>query len=107
MTVVSARFGTVEARPSSIRSLGTWVSPADIARLIDAVATTSAGGGHVVWGISANSAGLVDHSAGEAIGFHPLDDAADFAVDVVPRPDDDRSGLLGAQFTTWPLGEAW
>lgn len=107
MTVVSARIGTAEPHPSSARSLSTWISPADLARLVAAVASTDQRGGHVIWAISANTRRWTTTGAGERIGFHPLDDAevAAGAVDTANSFTGDTR--LGAAFTTLPLGEAW
>lgn len=78
MTVVSARLGTVEAQPSGTRSLSTWVSPADLVRLIGAVSVAEPGGS-VIWAISDNTRRWVSLDAGRAIGFDPVDDADAFA----------------------------
>lgn len=116
MTVVSARIMNFDDRPRSIRSLRIWVSPADLTRLVVAALRAPAGH-HIVWGVSANSRGVVDLGAGRAIGFEPRDDSEAFA-DVVAR----EAGLpdathlppagdvpLGGEFAdrTRPLGTAW
>ncbi|QOR71636.1 NAD(P)-dependent oxidoreductase [Ruania alkalisoli] len=79
MTVVTARLGTVKEEPPDARALTTWLSPDDMVRLIEAVATTEATGGHVVWGFSQNTHSPLRLDAGRAIGFTPVDDAAVFA----------------------------
>ncbi|GAB2981444.1 NAD-dependent epimerase/dehydratase family protein [Frigoribacterium salinisoli] len=73
--VVSARIMTSEPEPSTARSLGTWLSPADAARLVEAALALDVPGHHVVWGVSRNTRCPVSHAAGEAIGFLARDDA--------------------------------
>ncbi|WP_375401513.1 NAD-dependent epimerase/dehydratase family protein [uncultured Amnibacterium sp.] len=116
MTVVSARIMNFDDRPRSVRSLRIWVSPADLTRLVLAALTAPAGH-HIVWGVSANSRGVVDLAAGRAIGFEPRDDAEAFA-DVVAREAGfpDATHLppagdvpIGGDFAdrSRPLGEDW
>jgi len=109
MTVVSARIGTAIARPDSARCLSTWLSPADLVRLIEACGTSAAAGGHVVWAVSNNTRRVVSLEAGHVIGFHPLDDAEQYAEELgnpVPMPDDE---LLAGAFADddHPVGAHW
>jgi len=104
--VVSARIMTSEPEPSTARSLGTWLSPADAARLVEAALVLDDPGHHVVWGVSRNTRCPVSHAAGEAVGFVALDDAEAFA----DRFDDaDKQAaardVLGGVFATAPLGQ--
>lgn len=116
MAVVSARIMNFDDRPRSIRSLRIWVSPADLTRLVVA-ALHAPSGHHIVWGVSANSRGVVDLAAGRSIGYEPKDDAEAFA-DVVAReaglPDATHlppaGGVpIGGDFAdrSRPLGEDW
>jgi len=50
LTVVTARIMTFGEAPSGRSSLRWWLSGDDMARLVEAVRTTDAGGHHVVWG---------------------------------------------------------
>jgi len=77
--VVSARIMTSEPEPSTARSLGTWFSPDDAARLVEAALALDEPGHHVVWGVSRNTRCPVSHAAGEAIGFLARDDAEAWA----------------------------
>ncbi len=76
MSVVSARIGAFGERPSSRRALLMWSSPDDLARLVQATVDLREPGHHVVWAVSRNTGSPADLSAGEAIGFHPADDAS-------------------------------
>lgn len=107
MTVVSARIMTFAEAPFGPRSLQSWLSPADMTRLVLAVLTTEARGHHVVWGVSANTRRQVDLAPGRAIGFEPLDDAERFADEVADEEGGAAPGLLGGPFALpgYALGE--
>jgi len=102
--VVSARIMTAVERPFDARSLGTWLSAGDAARLVEAALTTTATGHHVVWGVSRNTRRPVSLAAGEAIGYHPVDDAEAYA-DEVDEPPVGGSTPIGGGFVDHPLGE--
>ncbi|MEU4558368.1 NAD(P)-dependent oxidoreductase [Actinoplanes sp. NPDC023936] len=110
MTVVSARIGTVEAEPRGVRSLSTWLSPADMVRLIEATLRLDRTGHHVVNAISRNTRRWMSLTAGEKIGYHPADDAeawADRYPDAgPPTAPPDPNELLGGAWavSTDPLG---
>jgi len=91
MKIVSARIGTCKPVPDSERCLATWLSPADLARLVVATASdVGAPGHHVVWAVSANTRGWADLTPGRAIGYEPRDDAeqwADTIADTGAAPD--------------------
>ncbi len=80
MLIVSARLGTANPVPESPRTLHTWVSTADIARLVTATLTHPGLGHHIVWGMSNNTRSWFDQRAGQAIGYQPLDDAETYAA---------------------------
>ncbi|WP_457101280.1 NAD-dependent epimerase/dehydratase family protein [Microbacterium sp. P5_E9] len=105
MSVVAARLGTVEPEPTSIRSLSTWLSIADLARLVAAVTRLEKPGFHTVWGLSANQRGFADLSAGAEIGYVPVDDAEAFAARLAPEAQAGRITELGAGWIHHPLGE--
>jgi len=106
MTVVSARIMTFDDAPGGPRSLQSWLSPDDMARLVLATLTTSAGGHHVVWGVSRNTRRRVDLAPGLAIGFDPQDDAEAYAAGVEQRDPSRPPGVLGGGFadTAYLLG---
>jgi len=111
-TVVAARIGTIEERPSGLRSLSTWLSFADFVRLIEATATTRQRGFHVVWAVSANTRGWFPLEAGLAIGYRPEDDAERFAPEIEASTQGEppvSHGLIGGAFADdeHPLGGVW
>lgn len=114
MSVVSARIGTfaVAADIADKRTLATWFSPADAARLVEASLALEAPGHRLVWGMSRNTRRWVSLAAGEAMGFDPRDDAEDYAAQVpdAGEPTPPEAGIrLGGSFAddAHPLGGRW
>jgi uronate dehydrogenase len=111
MRIVSARIMTFGDRPHTARSRSTWLSPGDMARLIEAALTAPAGNS-VVWGVSANARRTVDLEPGRAIGYEPQDDADEHLPELaaelgLPSPDGIPpvgTDPLGGDFTVHPLG---
>ncbi|ODU07666.1 MAG: NAD-dependent dehydratase [Pseudonocardia sp. SCN 72-86] len=80
LDVVCLRIGTCFAEPFDRRRLATWLSPEDCARLVDAALTCPSPGFRTVWGVSANTRCQWSLRGGAAIGYHPQDDAEQFAA---------------------------
>lgn len=96
LSAVVLRIGSFAGRPLSRRHLSTWLSPADAVRLVHAAATADLAavrGYAVVWGISANTRAWWDPGPGHAIGYHPVDDAEDFAAAMEARPAEEQDEL--------------
>ena len=96
MAAVVLRIGSFAGRPRSRRHLSTWLSPGDAARLVDASATADLvplQNYAVVWGISNNTRGWWDLGPGRDIGYHPRDDAEDFAPEIEAEPESEQDGL--------------
>ncbi|MGA3216134.1 MAG: NAD(P)-dependent oxidoreductase [Acidimicrobiales bacterium] len=79
MNIVCLRIGSCFDLPESRRMLSTWLSPGDFVRLVRASLETSPPGFRLVWGVSANTRRWWSTAGGEAIGFHPQDNAESFA----------------------------
>lgn len=112
MSVVSARIGTLDPVPEAVRTLSTWLSPADAARLIEACAVWDEPGHRVVWGVSRNTRRYVSLAAGEAIGFSPCDDAEVYADTIpgagppaTPAPEIRLGGVWGGP--GFEMGRRW
>ena len=97
LDVVCLRIGSYRERPSDVRSLWSWLSPGDCARLVDASLSTPRPGFRVVWGVSANTRAAVSLSEARAIGYEPLDNAEDFAASV--SDDHDEWPDVGGRYT--------
>jgi uronate dehydrogenase len=74
---VSMRIGTYRTLPIDQRSLATWLSPGDVARLVDASLRHPDPGCLVVNGYSANTRIKVADSDWEFLGYRPRDNAED------------------------------
>ncbi len=104
LQVACLRIGTFAERPNDVRTLSTWLSPDDGARLIDACLRSSGLTYSLVWGVSANTRRTWSLDAGRAIGYDPQDDAEVYA-DQLGSPDPDPSdGLVGGGFTSAGFG---
>lgn len=108
--VTALRIGSCFEKPWDRRSLWTWMSPDDGARLLEACLATPEPGFRVVWGISRNTRNWWSLEAGEAIGYHPQDDSEVFAAEILGDGVDDgpqgpEERLAGGKFCFTPLGE--
>jgi len=99
MRVACLRIGSCLPRPVKPRTLATWLSPGDLVRLVSACLTSEEFRYCVVYGISRNTRRWWDLAPGEAIGYHPRDDAEAYADEVLapfdgawPLPDDCPQG---------------
>jgi uronate dehydrogenase len=101
MDVVCLRIGTCTPRPPTERSLATWLSPDDCARLVEAALSAPSPGFRIVWGVSANTRGRFSLAEARALGYEPRDDAEAFADEVPPAGELDRT-YLGGTFCALP-----
>jgi uronate dehydrogenase len=98
---VALRIGSFLPQPETTRNLSTWLSHDDAVRLVDAALTAPDPGFAIVYGISANTRAWWDLEPGRALGYHPQDDAEDFARSVPDAPDDELEGAyVGGPFAT-------
>jgi len=98
LDVVCLRIGSQLPRPARARHLSTWLSDGDVVRLVDAALSAPNPGFSVVFGISANTRGWWDMRPGRALGYHPVDDAEDYAEQMGDEVDP-YADLLGGEFT--------
>lgn len=98
LNVLSVRIGTCIERPETERHLGTWLSPDDCARLLEAAISLPSLGFRVVWGASANTRGVYSLDEAKALGYEPRDDSEVYANDVTPASDLDKAFLGGVEF---------
>jgi uronate dehydrogenase len=104
LDAVATRIGTFAPQPESRRMLSTWLSHDDAVRMVDACLTAPDPGFSVIYGISANSRAWWDLEPGRVLGYHPQDDAEQFAaaVEQVPMSEDDETEArhVGGMFVT-------
>lgn len=74
---VSMRIGTYRTLPIDQRSLATWLSPGDVARLVDASLRHPDPGCLIVNGYSANTRIKVADTNWDFLGYRPQDNAED------------------------------
>lgn len=107
------RIGAFRPRPLSPEDLAVWLSPDDAARLVECCLLAEPAGFRVLWGISRNTRRWWSLSEGEAIGYHPRDDAEDHLAAVLGSgafgPEDfdpaaARNFRVGGTFCSMPLG---
>jgi uronate dehydrogenase len=96
---IACRIGSFLPAPETTRHLATWLSHDDCVRMVEAALTATAPGFAVLYGISANSRAWWDLEPGRALGYHPADDAEEFA-DRVPVGADDaaEAAYVGGPF---------
>jgi uronate dehydrogenase len=96
---IACRIGSFLPAPETTRHLATWLSHDDCVRMVEAALTATAPGFAVLYGISANSRAWWDLEPGRALGYHPTDDAEEFA-DRVPVGQDDaaEAAYVGGPF---------
>jgi uronate dehydrogenase len=101
---VSTRIGSFGPKPTSRRQLSTWLSHDDTVRMFHAALTATAPGYAVLYGISNNARAWWDLEAGRALGYHPEDDAEQFAAEIeaVAETEDDHAEAahVGGPFAT-------
>ncbi len=87
LDVVCLRIGSFRERPTEWRHRWSWLSPGDLTRVVEAALRAPAPGFVVVWAVSANREAITSSAGAEAIGYRPVDDAADHGVDNLPGSD--------------------
>lgn len=107
--VTCLRIGSCFEKPWDARSLWTWMSPDDGARLFEACLATPEPGFRLVWGISRNTRRWWSLKAGEEIGYHPQDDSEIYAEELLGEdrdaiPDTPEQRLAGGKFCVAELG---
>ncbi|MCQ9135203.1 NAD-dependent epimerase/dehydratase family protein [Streptomyces hilarionis] len=107
LETVSVRIGSCFPRPTSVRMLSVWMSPADGARLFHAALTAENVGHTVVYGSSANTRLWWDLSSARALGYAPQDDSEEFAGKLIAEqgeldPENIAQAYLGGHFVSDP-----
>ncbi len=109
MNVTCLRIGSCFKKPWDPRSLWTWMSLDDGARLFEACLATPEPGFRIVWGIFRNTRRWWSLEAGEQIGYYPQDDSEVFAQEILAGVDESALGaperLVGGKFCFTELGE--
>ena len=104
MQVACLRIGTFAPRPPDRRSLSTWLSPDDCARLVDACLRAPHLAFALVWGISANTRRTWSLEEGLRLGYRPRDDAERYLDQVPDAPEYPSDAFVGGGFTSPGFG---
>lgn len=108
MDVICLRIGACVERPSELRHLVFWLSPADASRLVEAALDVPDAGFAVVWGVSRNTRGVLSLSEGRAIGYEPRDDAEKYAGELhasdAQRWRSSHLDRIGGRWAVDPVG---
>ncbi len=105
LDAICIRILTCDERPTTVRSLSTWLSPDDAGRLFEACLAAERPGFRVIFGVSANTrGGWVSLDEAQALGYQPRDDAEAYAAEIIaehgePDPADPVLAYLGGEFT--------
>ncbi|UEM01539.1 NAD(P)-dependent oxidoreductase [Skermanella rosea] len=84
---ISLRIGSAEERPTQFRHLSTWLGHEDMIELIVRCVTAPDVGYLAVWGVSANTRSYWDNAGAERLGYHPRQNAEDYAAEILPKPN--------------------
>lgn len=104
LQIACLRIGTFAERPPDTRSLSTWLSPGDCARLVDACLRTPQLSYAMAWGISNNTRRTWSLDSALALGYRPQDDAEDYAGAVPEGAAYPSDAFVGGGFTSEGFG---
>jgi uronate dehydrogenase len=103
--VACLRIGTFADVPDHRRTLSTWLSPGDCARLVDSCLRAPDLTFALLWGVSANTRRPWSLDEAIALGYRPEDDAEAYAASIpedgVSYPSD---GFVGGGYTSPGFG---
>ena len=99
LDAICLRIGTFRDRPPDRRSLWSWLSPGDCARLFEAAIAAPSPGFRLVWGVSANTSAAVSLAEARALGYEPVDDAQDYVAELDAADDSATFDLIGGSYT--------
>ena len=86
------RIGSFQKRPLNSRMLSTWISHRDMVQLVRCCLDAPVLHFEIVYGASANSRSWWDNSAATRLGYAPVDNAEDYADEILAaeRLDPDK-----------------
>jgi uronate dehydrogenase len=108
MEVFNIRIGNVTPRPVDRRRLSIWISPRDLAQLVEIGIEHPDIRFEIVYGVSGNRRSWYDNSNAYRLGYRPRDDSEAYAEEVLrndkPAADTPDEQYQGGTFTTSESG---
>ncbi|MEM7012176.1 MAG: NAD(P)-dependent oxidoreductase, partial [Verrucomicrobiota bacterium] len=98
LNVLAIRIGFVGPAPIDERRLHTWISPRDLAQLVDIGLRTPELGYEIVYGVSDNPDPFFDNSNAVRLGFLPIDRAVDAVTDPAILEAPPEGEFIGGPF---------
>jgi uronate dehydrogenase len=91
LTVACLRIGTFKFpdRPDNVRHLSTWISHRDMVHLIERCIEAPDYRYVLAYGVSNNTRRFWDNAGASALGYQPVDDAEQWAAEILARDDDE------------------
>jgi uronate dehydrogenase len=84
---VSVRIGSALPRPTEFRHLSTWFGHDDLLDFTMRCIEAKQVGYVVAWGVSANTRSYWAPTSCEALGYHPRQNAEDYAAEILAQPN--------------------
>lgn len=99
------------AQPTNSRAVGSWLSYDDLIHLVERAISTPITGFSVVYGVSNNDRAPVDNAKAQHLGYHPKDNAEQFAKEIYANdgpldPLDPGNTHHGGPFAAVELGNS-
>ncbi len=111
MESVHLRILSASGPVKNARAVGSWLSYDDLIRLVTRAVDTPSVGFAVVYGVSNNDRAPVDNTLASFLGYHPQDNAEDFAQEIFAQTDsvdvtDPGEMCHGGPFAVVELGKS-
>jgi len=85
---ISVRIGTAfDKPPENRRHLSTWFGTEDVVQLMLQCINVPDVGYIAVWGVSNNTRSYWDNTGAEKLGYHPTQNAEDYAAQILSQPN--------------------
>jgi uronate dehydrogenase len=100
---ISIRIGSTLERPTEFRHLSTWLGHDDLVQLMMCCIEAQNVEYLAVWGVSNNTRSYWDNSAAERIGYRPIQNAEDYAAEILRQQnplDPIAQTFQGGSFTS-------
>ena len=99
------------ATVTNSRAVGSWLSYDDLIHLVERSISTPITGFSIIYGVSNNDRAPVDNSKARHLGYHPKDNAEEFAKEIYAKdgpldPHDPANTHHGGPFASVELGNS-